>query len=160
MTNMKNNSESKRNGAGLLCSLIFVMSALFISACTKEQVQTYQKAPNMADEAAAVRALQNIFRAETQYMNIHEGNYGTFDDLVKDNSLDPRFAGNAPTLVGYVFTIKVMPDTNGEGSSYIVNADPKDASAPGARHLYIDSTSNVVRANTQQKASKSDSPLQ
>src|SRR5207237_4662582 len=40
MTNMKNNSESKRNGAGLLCSLIFVMSALFISACTKQQVQT------------------------------------------------------------------------------------------------------------------------
>ena len=159
MTDMKNNSGPKRTGAAVLRSLTFMMIALLISACSKQQVETYQKAPNKADEAAAVRALQNIFRAETQYMNIHEGNYGTFDDLVKDNMLDQRFAGNAPTLLGYVFTIKVKPDS-GEGSSYSANADLKDASAPGARFLYIDSTSNVVRANPKQRASASDPPLQ
>ncbi len=157
MMNMKNRSESKKKSA--LCSLTFILMALVISACTKQQTETYQKAPNMADEAAAVRALQNIFRAETQYMNIHEGNYGTFDDLVKDSLLDPRFAGNAPTLLGYVFTIKVKPDS-GEGSSYSVNADLKDATAIGGRYLYIDSTSNVVRANAKQRASVSDPPLQ
>jgi len=159
MMNMKNKAESKKKRALLLCSLTFMLIALLISACTKQQAETYQKAPNMADEAAAVRALQNIFRAETQYMNIHEGNYGTFDDLVKDSLLDARFAGNAPTLLGYVFTIKVKPDS-GEGSSYSVNADLKDATALGGRYLYIDSTSNVVRANAKQKASVSDPPLQ
>src|SRR4051812_20573020 len=144
MTDMKNNSELKRNSAVIMRSLLFVMSFLLLSACTKQQVETYQKAPNTADEAAVIRALQNIFRAETQYMTIHSGSYGTFDELVKDGSLDQRFAGTAPVLAGYVFTIKITPDASGQGTTYTANADPKDTAAPGARHLYMDSASNVI----------------
>jgi hypothetical protein len=158
MTDMKNTSELNRNGAVIARSLLFVMSFLLLSACTKQQAETYQKAPNMADEAAAMRALQNIFRAETQYMTIHSGSYGTFDELVKDGSLDQRFAGTAPVQAGYVFTIKLAPDASGQATAYTVNADPKETAALGARHLYMDSGSNVIRANAQQKASTSDSP--
>ncbi len=160
MTDMKNNSELKRNGAVVVRSLLFIMSFLLLSTCTRQQVETYQKAPNTADEAAAIRALQNIFRAETQYMTIHSGSYGTFDELVKDSSLDQRFAGTAPVLAGYVFTIRIAPDGSGQGTAYTVNADPKETAAPGARHLYMDSGSNVIRANAQQKASTSDPPVQ
>ena len=118
---------------------------------------TYKKALNAADEAAAVRSLQTIFRAETQYMTIHSGNYGTFDELVADGSLDERFKGSAPTLEGYTFTLRATPDS-GQGSAYTVNADPKDGAA--GRHLYMDSASNVVRANATRPATASDPPLQ
>ena len=150
----------RRTGINLLSSLL-VSASLFGLACSSKQVETYQKAENRTNEAAAIRALQNIFRAQTQYSLTHSGAYGTFDELVAEGSLDRRFAGNAPVLEGYVFTIMRVGDQDSSpGSSFTVNADPQDAASPSARHLYIDSTSNVVRANASRAATANDPPLQ
>ena len=44
---------------------------------------------------------------------------------------------------------------------YTINADPKEdnpANATGARHLYMDATSNVIHANAKQSATVNDPP--
>src|SRR5215210_5407707 len=141
-----------------------VLSLLLVSACASKQVETSQKAVNRTDEAAAVQALQNIYRQETQFSLTHAGEYGMFDDLVKESFLDERFQGRSPELAGYVFTIRLRPQSGGDSAAFAVNADPKPAQgaapASGGRHLYIDSSSNVVRANAAQPATDRDPPLQ
>ncbi|HKQ99142.1 MAG TPA: hypothetical protein VJT09_00635 [Pyrinomonadaceae bacterium] len=152
----------RRKGAKLLPLGLLVYAGLFALACgTKQQVETYQKAENRANEAGAISALQNIYRAQTQYSLTHSGSYGTFDELVAEGSLDRRFSGNAPVLEGYVFTMtRVGEPGSSSGSSFTANADPQSGTSPGARHLYVDASSNVVRANATQRATASDPPLQ
>jgi competence protein ComGC len=151
-----------KNHSLLRAGLVF--SLLLVSACASQQVETSQKAVNRTDEAAAVQALRNIYRQETQYSLTHAGEYGSFDDLVKENFLDERFKGRSPELAGYIFTIRLRPQSGSDSAAFAVNADPKEAqggsSVSGARHLYLDSISNVVRANARQPATESDPPLQ
>jgi hypothetical protein len=93
----------------------------------------------------------------------HAEEYGSLSDLVKDNYLDQRFAGAVPVVEGYAFTLKLRPKSGGEAAAFSINADPKQEDATstgGARHLYMDSSSNVIRANAQQPATASDPPLQ
>lgn len=152
----------QRASIKLLLSSLLISAPLFALACSK-QVETAQKAETRTNEAAAVRALQNIFRAETQFSVMHPGYYGTFDDLVKDGSLDQRYAGASPVLEGYVFNLQLVPSSASQSPRYSVNADPKQAEgapAANARHLYIDSDSNVVRANSSRPATANDPPLQ
>src|SRR2546421_10484876 len=136
------NSVRRKN---IIALAFIVLAALLISACgnksenSSNEAGSLKKSLNAADEAAAIRTLQNIFRAETQYMTIHSGSYGTFDEMVKDSSLDQRFAGSAPVLAGYVFTLKLTPDTSGQATAYSINADPKDEPSAGAGQLYHDS---------------------
>ena len=158
-------SKISAHRKGFVALLMLGLMVLFVSACgnksenSSNEAGSLKKSLNAADEAAAIRTLQNIFRAETQYMTIHSGSYGTFDEMVKDSSLDQRFAGSAPVLAGYVFTLKLTPDTSGQATAYSVNADPKDEPSAGARHLYMDSASNVVRGNANRTAGPSDPPV-
>jgi hypothetical protein len=154
--------------------LLALIVTLLASACGKtadnsgagnsgNQAGELKKSLNVANEAAAIRTLQTIFRAQSQYMLSHAEEYGTFDQLAQDNYLDQRFAGVAPVVEGYAFTIKLTPKSDSGSAAYSVNADPKSqdgTSTGGARHLYMDSSSNVVRANAQRPASANDPPLQ
>jgi hypothetical protein len=122
-----------------------------------------KKSLNVANEAAAIRTLQTIFRAQTQFMLSHGEEYGSLNDLVQDNHLDQRFAGSAPVVEGYAFNVKIRPRSGGESAAYSVNADPQqsdETSTGGARHLYMDSSSNVIHANARQTATANDPPLQ
>lgn len=157
------NIHLRRAGCKLLLSSLLISAILFALACS-QQVETARKAETRTNEAAAVRALQNIFRAQTQYSVTHPGYYGTLDDLVKDGLLDQRYAGPSPVLEGYTFTLQLVPSSATQSPAYSINADPKQAEgtpppAANARHLYIDSTSNVVRANAAQPATANDTPL-
>jgi hypothetical protein len=158
----------------IACVLLGVVMALLISACGKtadnsaavnsgNQAGVLKKSLNVANEAAAIRTLQTIFRAQTQYMLSHAEEYGTLDQLRQDNYLDQRFAGQTPVVEGYAFTISLTPKSGGEPARYTINADPKQDDATttsGARHLYMDSDSNVVRANAERPAAVGDPPLQ
>ncbi|MDQ3817856.1 MAG: hypothetical protein M3362_09210 [Acidobacteriota bacterium] len=158
---MQTNTRRKR----IVVLFVLALMALAFPACggktenSGNQAGSLKKSLNAADEAAAIRTLQNIFRAETLYMTTHSGGYGTFDEMVKDGSLDQRFAGSAPVLAGYVFTIKLTPDPSGQPTAYSVNADPKEEPSAGARHLYMDSASNVVRGNPNRTAGPNDPPV-
>jgi hypothetical protein len=152
----------RRTSFKLLLSSLLISATLFALACS-QQVETARKAETRTNETAAVRALQNIFRAQTQYSVMHPGYYGTFDQLVKDGSLDQRYAGPSPVLEGYTFTLTLVPSSGSQSPTYSVNADPTQAEgapAANARHLYIDSDSNVVRANAARPATANDPPLQ
>jgi hypothetical protein len=170
---MKNHPQ--RKSVSVLVSVLLALTAtLLISACGKRadnsgvdnsgnQTGGFKKSLNVADEAAAIRTLQTIYRAQTEYMLTHAEEYGTFDQLTKDNYLDQRFASATPVVEGYAFTIKLTPKSGGESAAYIINADPKqDDGTPtgGARHLYMDSNSNVVRASAAHPATVNDPPLQ
>jgi hypothetical protein len=167
--------HARRKSFGVVASVLLGLAmALLASACgqTSEnsgaensggQAGGFKKSLNVANEAAAIRALQTIFRAETQYMLSHAEEYGTFDQLMKDRYLDQRFAGTSPVVEGYAFTIQLTPKSGSGAAAYSINADPKQedaSSTSGARHLYMDSNSNVIRANAQRPATASDPPLQ
>jgi hypothetical protein len=168
------NKHSRQSISKLSLVTMLALSLLFISACGKKvdnsgadnsgnQTGVLKKSLNVADEAAAIRTLQTIFRAQTEYTLSHAEDYGTFDQLVKDNYLDQRFAGAAPVVQGYAFTLKLTPKSGGEAAAYSINADPKQEDGTptgGARHLYMDSNSNVVHASAAHPATVSDPPLQ
>ena len=154
----------RRAGFKLLLSILLISATLFALACSK-QVETARKAESRTNEAAAVRALQTIFQAQTMYSTTHPGDYGVFDQLIMENLLDRRFAGASPVLEGYVFTMRIVQQTGSQPAAFSINADPKQAEgasppASNARHLYIDSDSNVVRANATRPATANDPPLQ
>ena len=166
---------AQRIGAPFIVSVLLSLAiALLASACGKKadnsvsgnsgnRTGEMKKSLNVANEAAAIRTLQTIFRAQTQYMLSHAEEYGTFDQLVQDNYLDERFAGRAPVVEGYAFTIKLTPKSESEAAAYSINADPQQddgTSTGGARHLYLDSNSNVVHASAQRPASANDPSLQ
>lgn len=170
---MKN--HARRKSSGLVASVLLAVALTFLaSACGQKtdnsaagnsgnQAGGMKKSLNVANEAAAIRTLQTVFRAQTQFMLSHAEEYGSLSDLVRDNHLDQRFAGTAPVVEGYVFTVKLRPKSGGESAAYSINADPKQEDATstgGARHLYMDSSSNVIRANARQPATASDPPLQ
>jgi hypothetical protein len=170
---MKNHARRKSLSL-VVCGLLALSLTFLSSACGKKadnsvaansgnQAGEFKKSLNVANEAAAVRTLQTIFRAQTQYMLSHAEEYGTFDQLISDNYLDRRFAGTAPVVEGYAFTMRLTPKSGGESAAYSINADPEQAdgtSTGGARHLYLDSSSNVVRANARRPATIQDPPLQ
>jgi hypothetical protein len=154
--------HQRRASVNLLLSCLLVWAGLLAFGCGK-QVETTQQTKKLADEAAAVRTLQNISRVQTQFALTHAGEYGSFDDLAKANLLDQRFSGRSPEVAGYVFTIRLRPGDGTEPPAFAVNADPKqtESDAPsGARHLFMDSSSSVVRFNKNQPATINDPPLQ
>lgn len=170
---MKN--HARRESLSVATSILLGLAIAFLnSACGQKsdntaagnsgnQAGAMKKSLNVANEAAAIRTLQTIFRAQTQFMLSHGEEYGSLADLAKDNYLDQRFAGTAPVVEGYAFTVKLSPKSGGESAAYSVNADPQQSdgtSTGGARHLYMDSGSNVIRANARQPATASDPPLQ
>ncbi|MDT4966396.1 MAG: hypothetical protein QOJ64_1133 [Acidobacteriota bacterium] len=152
--------------------LVLVIIALFSTACgskstnsanSSNETGTLRKSVNVADEAGANRTLQTMFRAQTEYMLSHAEDYGTFDQLVADNYLDSRFAGASPVVGGYAFKMTLTAKSGSDSAAYTVNADPRSADGTptgGARHLYLDSTSNVIRANATRSATASDPPLE
>ena len=170
---MRNYTQRKR--ISVIASVLLVLFTTFLtSGCGKNaensgaensgnQVGVLKKSMNVANEAAAIRTLQTIFRAQSQYMLSHAEEYATFDQLVQDNYLDQRFSGSAPVVEGYAFTLKLTSKSGAESAAYSINADPNLAdgtSTGGARHLYLDSSSNVVRGNASRSATVSDPPLQ
>ena len=155
-------SDSPHGGARvLLLSTLAASTILFALACGTKQAETYKKAETRTDEAAAIRALQTIYSAEIQYSTTHSGTFGTLDQLVTDGYLDKRFSGTNPVVEGYVFNISVVGDQDSSpGSSFQATADPKDASAQSARHLYLNASSNVIHVNATRPATALDPPLQ
>ena len=115
----------------------------------------YPKAVGAADEASAIQALRTIATAEAQ-LKATRGGYGDFAALTQAGLLDERFAGNAPNLKGYRFTIAASE------ADFSVNADPQTTETQptsGSRRFYLDSTDNSIHVNLSRPASKSDPVL-
>jgi prepilin-type N-terminal cleavage/methylation domain-containing protein len=123
----------------------------------------WRNAIKRANETAAITSLNNLAKYQADYALGHKGNYGTFDDLIKDSGLDKIYAGDKPVVNGYVFTMKIIPKGPNQPSSYSINADPQVATGVGAtgnRFFYIDPNIGSIRVNDTQPAGPDDPSLQ
>lgn len=135
--------------------------ALLMTSCQSFTDSTV-KTKSAANEAAAIAALRTVSSAQIAYSVSHDGDYGTFDELVKAGNLDARFSGDKPVVGGYVLSIKVTPKDTDKPASYSINADPQQgvaAASTGTRHLYMDSVDSTIHVNAKQAASSSDPQL-
>jgi len=136
--------------AGLVVALALLASCS--AGNSTDGLRVYPKAMGAADEASAIQALRTIATAEGQ-LKASRGSYGDFEALTQAGYLDQRFAGPAPNLRGYRFTISATDD------EFTVKADPQTTETQpttGIRHFYLDGADNAVHANPNQAASKSD----
>ena len=155
------NDESRRRMTNGKWIVLFALAvhALAFAACSSgssSQAPTaYPKTMGAADEASTIQSLRAIATAQTQ-LKAMRGVYGSFDALTQAGVLDARFAGSAPNLRGYRFTMKASD------SDFSVNADPQTTETQpttGSRHFYLDSNDNAIHVNVNQAASKNDPPL-
>jgi prepilin-type N-terminal cleavage/methylation domain-containing protein len=126
-------------------------------------IPAYQAITRAGNEAAAIKTLQNIAVNQRLYIKQKNGNsYGTFDQLITEVNLDKRFAGDAPVVSGYIFTMKITPKASGQPPFYTINADPQQGEglgATGRNHYYLDANSDTVKVNDQQPAGPDDAPV-
>src|SRR5213593_3438113 len=92
----------------------------------------WRAAVRSGNEAATLQDLKTIASVEIQYYNTHNRNFGTFEQMVKEQMLDTRFSSNPPNVDGFVFTLKVTPKTANQQTTYTLNADPQQADGIGA----------------------------
>jgi hypothetical protein len=155
---MTNDGCQMTNGKWSLLAVLSVCALLFgacASGSSSGGLGVYPKAVSAADEASAIQSLRTIATAQ-QELKATRGAYGSFDALTQAGLLDLRFAGSAPNLRGYRFTMSVTE------SDFSVNADPQTTETQpttGVRHFYLDSAENSIHVNPTQTASKNDPVL-
>ncbi|MFN2500041.1 MAG: hypothetical protein ABR557_13240 [Pyrinomonadaceae bacterium] len=113
-----------------------------------------QQSVARADETSAMVALKTIYAAQQAYALSNGGAYATIQQLCAGGYLDERFNCSSPQIKDYVLSMEVG------ANSYRLNADPTRAGEQAGRHLYIDSTSPLIRVNPTQPATASDPLMQ
>jgi len=121
-------------------------------------VYGWKAAQKAGNEAATQQNLKTIAATQIQYYNTKGRTFGTFEQLVKDQMLNSKFAGDPPNVDGYVLNLKVTPKTATSPTSYTLNADPQNDSS-GTNHFYIDSSDGSIHRNPDQPAGPND-PVQ
>jgi hypothetical protein len=121
----------------------------------------HQRRVVIANEAAAVTALDSIAAAEQLYREAHDG-YGTFQQLFEAGVFDAPLDGEQLVSGGYRFTIRVTPGSESQSPAYEVNADPVrsgGARATGNRHFYAGSEVTGIRFSEGRPATATDRTL-
>jgi hypothetical protein len=138
------------NGYGWL--IAFICFVMLGTSCGSAGLESYTKAVGAADEGMAIQTMRSIATAQETYRATHD-EYGSFDALTKAGVLDARFAGEAPNLKGYRFTMSPG------ATSFTIHVDPEATEkqpAVGGRHFFLDSTDGVIRSNSTQPAGPGD----
>ena len=106
------------------------------------------------DSDNVVASLRAIRNAQQSCYGRTGGKYGTFDYLTRNQLLPRNFAGEKPTVMGYIFAIKfgqISADYD-TGGAYKVNADPADGKG---KHFFMDKE-HVIHFRDKQAATESD----
>jgi hypothetical protein len=122
--------------------------------------QTQLRQSINANEAAAIRTVEQISAAEQIYFQTYEQQYANLRQLVEAGFLKAPLDGDRLSASGYTFTLKVTPKTADESSWFSVNADPTESGATGNRHFYLDSNVTGIRVSEGRPATSTDSPRQ
>lgn len=111
------------------------------------------------NEAAAVTILDRMRTYQAQYASRNRGRFASFDQLIANGTLDAQYAGEAPVVNGYVFSIEVVEPTTSAPPSYKVWADPQVPTGPtatGNRFFFTSSAINSIRAKEGERATEND----
>jgi hypothetical protein len=116
----------------------------------------WQLAKRAGNETAAVQNIKTIATVELQYFYSHHRTFGTFEQLVKEQMLNSKFAVNPEkvTVYGYVLTLTVTS----EPQAFVITASPESA-ITGSKHFYLDSVSREIHVNSEKPAGPNDQVL-
>ena len=116
----------------------------------------WKAATREGNKHSTIQNLKMTAAVEIQYYSTHNRRFGTFDEMVKEQLIPPRFTGNPVIADGYILTLTVMPTSP---SSFILRADPQE-DAGGNSHFYLDSSdSDSIRVNPNKPAGPNDPVL-
>lgn len=111
------------------------------------------------NETAATQILDRVRTFQAQYASRNKGRFGTFQQLVDSGSLDAAYAGDAPVVNGYVYTMEIVEPSSSAPASYKIWADPQvptGITATGTRFFFTSSAIGTIKAKDGEKANESD----
>jgi type IV pilus assembly protein PilA len=156
----------KRNNKGFsLIELLIVVAIILIIAAIA--IPNLLKSKIAANQASAVASLRTINTSEVTYSSTYNQGYtSTLAQLGPPASgastssnaglTDSVLAGGAKS--GYTFAYTAGAAVNGSTPTYQMTATPVSVGTTGQNYYFTDD-SNVIRQNSTQLASASDSPI-
>lgn len=114
------------------------------------------------NETAAATMMDRLRTYQAQYASRNKGKFATFDELVAGGTLDTQFAGSAPVVNGYTFTIEITEATPGAPASYKLYAEPQvptGVTATGNRYFFTSSALRTMKAKAGERASDTDDSI-
>ena len=142
----------------IVAAVVVLLVVALIGILVGTAAYGWKAAIRAGNEAATLQDLKTIAAVEIQYYNSHQRAFGTFDQMVQEKLLSTKLSGHPPIADGYIFTLKVIPKSATQPTSYTLNADPQSEST-GKKHFYLDSADGTIRVNSAQRASASDPEL-
>ena len=138
----------------LVLVAIMVVGLVLAGLVFVKAFQGWQLAIRAGNEAATVQNLKTLAAVEAQYFYSHRRTFGTFEQLVKEQLLSSKFAGNPVTVDGYVVILTVTS----EPPVFAITATPVNKLA-GSKHFYFDSVSREIHVNSEKPAGPNDPVL-
>lgn len=111
------------------------------------------------NETSATQILDRMRTYQAQYASTNRGRFASFDQLIQRGVLDAQYAGEAPVVNGYVFTLEVVEPSSTAPASYKIWADPQvptGVTATGSRYFFTSSAIGSIRFNENQRAGEND----